>query len=836
MDDMAAQAALAAFRARCEVMDDVTSHSAIKASNTACAAASPSHVTCYDVDTSCYDLREPQDGEGTPGGGATALALAASALTFIARSTGAPGFLVEQETTSEEEDEEDEEAAPLVDRQRSRSLVDMQLWPGAEAAGWSITHRRNRDGRRYTYTCPEGCAYSSRQAALRSVSGQEEGQEESGREMVWSPELHAKFEAAVSALREDDVRPQPRRVLRLMNVEGLTLDSVTSHLHAYRRDDGDADRSHDRAVRPPVPRARPAVKRSAQPKKVTARAKGPKVRAPAWREGDAVEAMDLRQVWCPATVQVVEGGQLKVHYEGWGKKWDEWLDTHGDRLRREGSGVVHNSWGKEVVSIAGRRGRKRVRLAEHSRPAKAARPAVAPGPASSVRGDDWLTGLASTPPIYATAVQATAVDALEAAVLHTVAVQDEALYTSRKRPRGLAPKPKPRGLAPRSPECLEPPAGSEAVKPVAAKRRQAEAVAANEGAAVAFTSSGRVRTAPQRLDASVLAASQYGKHGAAREATTRKEAALQEEENSEEEEQEEACSTKQVVGPPPTESEGWQLHVSSSSPTGYTGVVLAQGRFRAQLALGTTVSKAGIIGTYDTAVAAAVAYARAIAAGDGGGAASPEVQLEAPAVVGNRPRRAQLKAGEGAAPAAAVGALAAEVAAVGRAEAQGVKTVAEPQPEEGLQAAEPLRPPAFALTDALRSRMRQPQRQSSMARRPCLGAVPERGTCASSWRAWWLCAAPSSQGGEVGPLGAHAQPRKLVLAAPKPAKPTNVGPSGRASCCWMHNLDARKQWAQRRSTNAPAPAQQSWRMTSRATKRAVPSEHRRPEQPPRTRP
>ena len=524
MDDMAAQAVLTAFRARCEVMDDVISHRAIKSSNATCAAAAPAHVTCYDVDTSYYDLREPQDGEGTPGGGATALALAASALTFIARSTGAPGFLVEQETTSEEEDEEDEEAAPLVDR---------QLWPGAEAAGWSVTHRRNRDGRRYTYTCPEGCAYSSRQAALRSVSGQEEGQEESGREMVWSPELHAKFEAAVSALREDDVRPQPRRVLRLMNVEGLTLDSVTSHLHAYRsrREDGDADRSHDRAVRPPVPRAKPAVKRSTQPKKVTARAKGPKVRAPAWREGDAVEAMDLRQVWCPATVQVVEGGQLKVHYEGWGKKWDEWLDTHGDRLRREGSGVVHNSWGKEVVSIAGRRGRKRVRLAEHSRPAKAARPAAAPGPASSVRGDDRLTGPASSGEaefIYATAAQATAVDALEAAVLQAVVLQDEALDKSRKRPRGLAPNPKPQGLAPRSPECLEPPAGS--VKPVAAKRRQAEVAAANEGAAVAFTSSGRVRTAPQRLDASVLAASQYGKHGSAHEASKHKEAALQEEE------------------------------------------------------------------------------------------------------------------------------------------------------------------------------------------------------------------------------------------------------------------------------------------------------------------
>ena len=338
----------------------LTSHRALKAANAACDAASQAKVTSYDLDTSCYDLKEPQDGEGTPGtpgGGASALALAASALTFIARSTGAPGFSVEHETTSEDEEEDEEEeeeadedgdedeeeedeedfAARLVDRQQRP--VDRQLWPGAEAAGWSITHRcdtsRGHDGRRYTYTCPDGCAYSSRQAALRSLSGQEEGQEEIGREAVWSPELQAKLEAAVSTLREENVRPQPRRVWRLMNVEGLTLDSVTSHLHAHRsrKEDG-AARSHGKTSGPagaggyyysrpardderrPAPKAKPAVKRSAKFTKVKARAKGSA--APAWQEGDAVEAMDLRQVWCPATVQAVEGDELKVqHYEAW---------------------------------------------------------------------------------------------------------------------------------------------------------------------------------------------------------------------------------------------------------------------------------------------------------------------------------------------------------------------------------------------------------------------------------------------------------------------------------------------------------------------------------------
>ena len=188
-----------------------------------------------------------------------------------------------------------------------------------------------------------------------------------------------------------------------------------------------------------------------------------------------------------------------------------------------------------------------MRLAEHGRPLKAARPAAAPALASSGRDDEWASGPSITSPgepafIQASAVHATAVDAMGAAVVEAVVVEGEALDKSRQRPRdlvksprGLAPNLKPRGLAPRSLECLAPtpPAVSEAVraaKPRQAEVRQAELAAAEEGAAVAFTSSGRVRTAPQRLDASVLAASLHGKHGSAREASRRKEAALQEEE------------------------------------------------------------------------------------------------------------------------------------------------------------------------------------------------------------------------------------------------------------------------------------------------------------------
>ncbi|EOD17984.1 hypothetical protein EMIHUDRAFT_195991 [Emiliania huxleyi CCMP1516] len=65
--------------------------------------------------------------------------------------------------------------------------------------------------------------------------------------------------------------------------------------------------------------------------------------------------------------------------------------------------------------------------------------------------------------------------------------------------------------------------------------------------------------------------------------------------------------------PPPTvatEAEGLRLHLSSSNSTGYKGVYeLASGRFKAEHKVdGRTV----YLGTYDTAVEAAVAYARAI--------------------------------------------------------------------------------------------------------------------------------------------------------------------------------------------------------------------------------
>ncbi|EOD31694.1 hypothetical protein EMIHUDRAFT_468124 [Emiliania huxleyi CCMP1516] len=75
--------------------------------------------------------------------------------------------------------------------------------------------------------------------------------------------------------------------------------------------------------------------------------------------------------------------------------------------------------------------------------------------------------------------------------------------------------------------------------------------------------------------------------------------------------------------PPPTvatEAEGLRLHLSSSSATGYKGVSNRSGRFQAKQSVnGKKVS----IGSFDTAVEAAVAYARAVGEAEAAGAGGP---------------------------------------------------------------------------------------------------------------------------------------------------------------------------------------------------------------------
>eukprot|EP00965_Chrysotila_dentata_P197886 6178474-Pleurochrysis_carterae.AAC.1 len=56
--------------------------------------------------------------------------------------------------------------------------------------------------------------------------------------------------------------------------------------------------------------------------------------------GDKCYALDIRMVWCSATIvqrQREFSGQMlyKVHYEGWKQRWDEWMARDSGRVRRD---------------------------------------------------------------------------------------------------------------------------------------------------------------------------------------------------------------------------------------------------------------------------------------------------------------------------------------------------------------------------------------------------------------------------------------------------------------------------------------------------------------------
>lgn len=56
----------------------------------------------------------------------------------------------------------------------------------------------------------------------------------------------------------------------------------------------------------------------------------PNVRGLAYRLGDAVLVM-WKGKWYPATVLQLNGNTARIHYDGYGNEWDEWVD--GSRIR-----------------------------------------------------------------------------------------------------------------------------------------------------------------------------------------------------------------------------------------------------------------------------------------------------------------------------------------------------------------------------------------------------------------------------------------------------------------------------------------------------------------------
>ncbi|EFJ43681.1 hypothetical protein VOLCADRAFT_49095, partial [Volvox carteri f. nagariensis] len=50
--------------------------------------------------------------------------------------------------------------------------------------------------------------------------------------LVWTPQLHKKFESAVQKLGTE--KAVPKNIMQEMNIDGLTRENVASHLQKYR--------------------------------------------------------------------------------------------------------------------------------------------------------------------------------------------------------------------------------------------------------------------------------------------------------------------------------------------------------------------------------------------------------------------------------------------------------------------------------------------------------------------------------------------------------------------------------------------------------------------------
>ena len=49
--------------------------------------------------------------------------------------------------------------------------------------------------------------------------------------------------------------------------------------------------------------------------------------------GDLIDCQDPVHKWCTCRiVDIVENKKIRIHYEGWSAKWDEWLPLDSDRL------------------------------------------------------------------------------------------------------------------------------------------------------------------------------------------------------------------------------------------------------------------------------------------------------------------------------------------------------------------------------------------------------------------------------------------------------------------------------------------------------------------------
>ena len=63
------------------------------------------------------------------------------------------------------------------------------------------------------------------------------------------------------------------------------------------------------------------------------------MRLRSFAEGHPIEALDLQQLWYPASIVSTQGDQVLVSFDGWPSEWDEWMPKDSARLSE------HRGWG-----------------------------------------------------------------------------------------------------------------------------------------------------------------------------------------------------------------------------------------------------------------------------------------------------------------------------------------------------------------------------------------------------------------------------------------------------------------------------------------------------------
>jgi len=53
--------------------------------------------------------------------------------------------------------------------------------------------------------------------------------------------------------------------------------------------------------------------------------------------GDTIDCLDTVSKWYESTVRAVKDHNILVHFDGWARNWDEWIDRDSDRLAPRGS-------------------------------------------------------------------------------------------------------------------------------------------------------------------------------------------------------------------------------------------------------------------------------------------------------------------------------------------------------------------------------------------------------------------------------------------------------------------------------------------------------------------